>query len=65
MQGLSYGTLTDEEFLHHALNLLAEASLIEMESEHILAGIEVLEARVVLICLAYLQRSHDGLTLRP
>ena len=60
MQCLSYGTLTGEEFLHHALNLLAEASLIEIETEHILAGIEVLEARVVLISLAYLKRSYDA-----
>ncbi len=61
MQCLSYGTLTGEEFLHHALNLLAEASLIEIETEHILAGIEILQARVVLISLAYLHRSYDGL----
>ena len=61
MQCLSYGTLAGEEFLHHALNLLAEASLIEIETEYILAGIEIFQARVVLISLAYLQRSHDGL----
>ena len=61
MQCLSYCTLTGKEFLHHALNLLAEASLIEIETEHILAGIEVLEARVVLISLAYLKRSYDSL----
>ena len=61
MQCLSYGTLAGEEFLHHAFNLLAEASLVEIESEHILARIEILQARIVLICLAYLQRSHDGL----
>ena len=61
MQCLSYGTLAGEEFLHHALNLLTEASLVEIESEYILAGIEILQARVVLICLAYLQRSYDGL----
>ena len=42
MQCLSYGTLAGKEFLHHALNLLAEASLIEIETEHILATIEVL-----------------------
>ena len=51
MQCLSYGTLAGEEFLHHALNLLAEASLVEIESEYILAGIEVLQARIVLIAL--------------
>ena len=44
MQCRSYSTLAGEEFLHHALNLLAEASLIEIETEHILATIEVLEA---------------------
>ena len=32
VQCLSYGTLAGEEFLHHALNLLAEASLVEIES---------------------------------
>ena len=56
MQCRSYGTLAGEEFLHHALNLLAEASLIEIETEYILAGIEILQARVVLISLA----SEDG-----
>ena len=61
MQCRSYSTLAGKEFLHHALNLLAEASLVEIESEYILAGIEILQARVVLICLAYLQRSYDGL----
>ena len=61
MQCLSYGTLAGEELLHHAFNLLAEACLVEIESEYILAGIEILQARIVLICLAYLQRSHDGL----
>ena len=61
MQCLSYGTLAGEEFLHHALNLLAEASLIEIETEYILTGIEILETRVVLISLAYLQRSYDSL----
>lgn len=61
MQCLSYGTLAGEEFLHHALNLLAEASLVEIESEYILAGIEVLQARIVLISLAYFKRSYDGL----
>ena len=60
MQCLSYSTLAGKEFLHHALNLLAEASLVEIESEHILAGIEILQARIVLISLAYLQRSYDG-----
>ena len=63
MQCRSYSTLTDKEFLYHALNLLAEASLIEIETEHILAGIEILEARVVLISLAYLKRSYDSLEL--
>ena len=52
MQCLSYSTLAGKEFLHHALNLLAEASLIEIETEHILAGIEILQARIVLISLA-------------
>ena len=61
MQCLYYGTLAGEEFLHHAFYLLAEASLVEIESEHILARIEVLQARIVLICLAYLQRSYDSL----
>ena len=61
MQCLSYSTLAGIEFLHHALNLLTEASLIEIETEHILAGIEILQARVVLISLAYFKRSYDGL----
>lgn len=61
MQCLSYGTLAGKEFLHHALNLLAEASLVEIETKYILAGIKVLEARVILISLAYLKRSYDGL----
>ena len=61
MQCLSYGTLAGKEFLHHAFYLLAEASLVEIESEYILAGIKVLEARVILICLAHLQRSHNSL----
>ncbi len=61
MQCLSYSTLAGEEFLHHALNLLTVAILIEIETEHILAGIVILQARVVLISLAYLQRSYDGL----
>ena len=59
MQCLSYGTLAGEEFLHHALNLLAEASLVEIESEYILAGIEILQARIVLLCLAYCVRGRD------
>ena len=37
MQCLSYGTLAGKEFLHHAFYLLAEASLVEIESEYILA----------------------------
>ena len=61
VQCLFYGTLAGEELLHHAFYLLAEASLVEIESEYILARIEILQARVVLIRLAYLQRSHDGL----
>ena len=61
VQCLSYGTLAGEEFLHHAFYLLAEASLVEIESEYILATVEILEARVVLISLSYLKRSHDGL----
>ena len=63
MQCRSYSTLTGKEFLYHALNLLAEASLIEIETEYILAGIEVLAARVVLISLAYLKGSYDSLEL--
>ena len=52
MQCLSYGTLTCKEFLHHAFYLLTEASLVEIESEYILARIEILQARIVLLCLA-------------
>ena len=61
VQRLSYGTLASEEFLHHALNLLTESSFVEIQTEHILAGIELLQTGIVLISLAYLQRSHDGL----
>lgn len=61
MQCLSYCTLASEEFLHHAFNLFAEACLVEIESEYVLAGIEILQAGIVLFCLAYLKRSHDGL----
>ncbi len=64
MQCLSYSTLAGEEFLHHALNLLTVAILIEIETEHILAGIVILQARVVLISLAYLQRSYAWPTSR-
>ena len=43
MQCLSYGNLASEEFIHYPLNLLAEASLIEIETEYSLAGIEILK----------------------
>ena len=61
MQGLSYCTLTGKEFLHHAFYLLSETCFVEVETKYILTGIEILETRIILICLAYLQRSHDSL----
>ncbi len=45
MQCLANCTVAGVQLLHHAFNLLAEASLVEIESEYIRAGIEILQAR--------------------
>ena len=61
MQCLSYSTLAGKEFLHHAFYLLSETCFVEIETKYILTGIEILETRIVLICLAYFQRSYNSL----
>ena len=63
MEGGSDGTWTGVEFLHVPFDLSAEACLVEIDTEDILAGVELLEAAPVLIGLADLQGSDDGLQL--
>ena len=61
MEGLADGTGAGKEFLDHALNLFAEACLVEVEGEDVLAAIEFLEGTPVLIGLANLEWGNDGL----
>ena len=61
MQRGAYGTLASVELLDHALNLVAKASLIEVEAEDVLAAVELLQRTPVLIGLANLQRGNDSL----
>ena len=61
MERLAHSTRTSVEFLHHTLNLFTETSLIEVEGEDILATVELFQWTPVLIRLANLQWSDDGL----
>lgn len=61
MERLSDGTWASIEFLDIALDLLSETSLVEVDTEDILAAVELLQRTPILICLANLQRSDDGL----
>ena len=61
VQGGTDGTLTGIELFDHALYLFAKASLVEVKAEDILAAVELFERTPVLIGLANLQGSDDGL----
>ena len=63
VERLADSTGTGVEFLDVALNLLAEACLIEVEAEDILAAVELVQRTPVLIGLANLERGDDGLQL--
>ena len=51
MQGSTNGTLAGIQLFHHSLDLLAQTSLVEIQSKHILAAVERLQAAPVLIGL--------------
>ena len=63
VERLADGTGTGVELLDVALDLLAEACLIEVEAEDILAAVELAQRTPVLIGLANLERGDDGLQL--
>ena len=63
VERLADGTGTGVEFLDVALDLFAEACLIEVEAEDVLAAVELVQRTPVLIGLANLERGDDGLQL--
>ena len=63
MQRGTNGTLAGIKLFHHALNLSAQASLVEVDTKDVLAAVERLQAAPVLIGLADFEGSNDGLQL--
>ena len=61
MEGLADGSVAGKEFFDHAFNLLAETGFIEIETEDIAAAVESLQRTPILIGLANLKGSHNGL----
>ena len=57
------GTRGGVELLDHTFDLLTETCLVEIETKHILAAVELLQTTPVLIVLTYLERGYDGLQL--
>ena len=61
MQGCTNGTITSKQFLNHSLDLLAQTSLVQVETKHVLAAVESLQTALILIGLTNLQWSNDSL----
>ena len=61
MQRLANGALASEKLTHHAFDLLAKASLVEVQTENVVAAIELVQAAPVLIGLANLEWGDYGL----
>ena len=59
MQSLADCAGTGVQFCHHALDRLAQAQCVDVNTEHIGTGIQSLQAAEVLRAFLDFQRSHD------
>ena len=64
MQSLANSAGAGIQLSHHTLDLLAQASLIQIQAEDIGTGIQLLQAGEVLLTLAHFQTGNDLLQLR-
>ena len=60
MQGLADSAGAGVQLGHHALDLLAQACLIQVDAKDVLAGVQGFQAAEVLRALLDFQRGHDG-----
>ena len=58
VQSATNGTIASKQFLNHSLDLLAQTSLVQVETKHVLAAVESLQAAPILIGLTNLQWSN-------
>lgn len=63
MKGSAYGAGARVELLDHAFDLLADAQLININTEYFCVGIQLLQAAKVLLAFLHFQTGNDGLQL--
>ena len=61
MQGAANGSWACKQLLDHSFNLVTQTSLVQIESEYVLAAVQSLQWAPILLGLPNLQWSNDSL----